>query len=61
MGVVFTVMNMKGGVGKTTIACHFAGMAAREPLGRATASKVLLIDYDPQFNASQAYLPNAIS
>lgn len=61
MGVVFTVMNMKGGVGKTTIACHFAGMAARESLGRARSSKVLLIDYDPQFNASQAYLPNATS
>jgi chromosome partitioning protein len=61
MGVVFTVMNMKGGVGKTTIACHFAGMAAREALGRARPSKVLLVDYDPQFNASQAYLPNATS
>lgn len=61
MGVVFTVMNMKGGVGKTTIACHFAGMAAREALGRAQRSKVLLIDYDPQFNASQAYLRNDVS
>jgi cellulose biosynthesis protein BcsQ len=27
MGVVVTVMNMKGGVGKTTVAMHFAGMA----------------------------------
>ena len=61
MGVVFTVMNMKGGVGRTTIACLFAGMAAREPLGRAQRSKVLLIDYDPQFNSSQAYLPNDVS
>lgn len=58
MGVVFTVMNMKGGVGKTTIACHFAGMAAREALGKASRHKVLLIDYDPQFNSSQAYLRN---
>lgn len=56
MGTVLTVMNMKGGVGKTTIACHLAGMAARESLGRAERSKVLLIDYDPQFNASQVYI-----
>lgn len=48
---------MKGGVGKTTIACHLAGLAAREKLGRPAASKVLLIDYDPQFNASQAWIP----
>lgn len=58
MGIVFTIMNMKGGVGKTTIACHFAGMAAREALGKASRHKVLLIDYDPQFNSSQAYLKN---
>ncbi len=25
MGVVVTVMNMKGGVGKTTVAMHIAG------------------------------------
>lgn len=60
MGVVLTVMNMKGGVGKTTIACHLAGLAAREALGRPQRSKVLLIDYDPQFNASQAYIPNVL-
>jgi chromosome partitioning protein len=54
MATVLTVMNMKGGVGKTTVACHFAGIAAREALGRPSASKVLLIDYDPQFNASQS-------
>jgi chromosome partitioning protein len=57
LGVVLTVMNMKGGVGKTTVACHLAGLAAREKLGRLSASKVLLIDYDPQFNASQAWMP----
>ena len=57
MGTVLTVMNMKGGVGKTTVASHLAGMAAREKLGREVKSKVLLIDYDPQFNASQMWLP----
>ena len=60
MGVVVTVMNMKGGVGKTTIAMHLGGIAARYDLGRNTIRKVLLIDYDAQFNLSQAFLrPNA--
>lgn len=56
MGTVLTVMNMKGGVGKTTVACHLAGMAAHYDLGKGKALKVLLIDYDPQFNSSQAYI-----
>jgi chromosome partitioning protein len=54
MGTVVTVMNMKGGVGKTTVAMHVGGMAARRlPHER----KVLILDYDPQFNLSQAFLP----
>lgn len=57
MGQVVTVMNMKGGVGKTTVAMHLGGMAVRSsPYKR----KVLLIDYDPQFNLSQAFLPSTI-
>lgn len=56
MSVVVTVMNMKGGVGKTTVAMHFAGMAARYEFG-GKYRKVLAIDYDPQFNMSQAFLP----
>lgn len=56
MGTVLTVMNMKGGVGKTTVACHLAGMAAHYDLGKGKPLKVLLIDYDPQFNSSQAYI-----
>ena len=56
MGVVITVMNMKGGVGKTTVAMHLAGMAAMYLLGSETPRKVLAIDYDPQFNMSQAFL-----
>lgn len=56
MSVVITVMNMKGGVGKTTVAMHFAGMACRYTLG-GKFRKVLAIDYDPQFNMSQAFLP----
>jgi cellulose biosynthesis protein BcsQ len=55
VGTVITVMNMKGGVGKTTVAIHLAGVIALYRFfGRRR--KVLLIDYDPQFNASQAFL-----
>jgi chromosome partitioning protein len=52
MGAVITVMNMKGGVGKTTVAMHVAGICARY-----RSKKVLAIDYDPQFNMSQSLLP----
>jgi len=48
-----SIINMKGGVGKSTLcanlAWHFAGM-------RAWAKRVLVIDLDPQFNASQYIL-----
>jgi chromosome partitioning protein len=57
MGIVVTVMNMKGGVGKTTVAMHLAGMTARYSLG-GRYRKVLAIDYDPQFNMSQSFLPS---
>jgi len=55
MGVVITVMNMKGGVGKTTVATHLAGICSRYILNDRPR-KVLAIDYDPQFNMSQALL-----
>lgn len=57
MSVVVTIMNMKGGVGKTTVAMHLGGMFSRYTLGAKVRRKVLLIDYDPQFNLSQAFLP----
>jgi chromosome partitioning protein len=56
MGTVITIMNMKGGVGKTTVAAHLAGISCRFALG-GKPRKVLVIDYDPQFNLSQAFLP----
>jgi len=56
MGKVITVMNMKGGVGKTTVTMHLGGIFARYNVG-GTYRKVLLIDYDPQFNLSQAFIP----
>lgn len=48
---VITVMNMKGGVGKTTVSLHLAAL-----LSRTQQKSVLAIDYDPQFNLSQALL-----
>jgi chromosome partitioning protein len=56
MGNVITVMNMKGGVGKTTVTMHLAGIFARHQIG-GRFRNVLMIDYDPQFNLSQAFIP----
>jgi len=56
VGIVITVMNMKGGVGKTTVSMHLAGVFARYMIGNKPR-KILAIDYDPQFNLSQAFLP----
>lgn len=47
MAKLITVGNQKGGVGKTTIACHLA-FAAQE-----AGHSVLLVDFDTQGNASQ--------
>ena len=48
---VVSFMNMKGGVGKTTVAVNVAyGLAALHD------KQVLLVDCDPQFNASQYLL-----
>lgn len=50
--VCISVINMKGGVGKTTVAA-LLGRYASLTLGL----KVLAIDLDPQANLSQAFMP----
>ncbi len=50
---VLMLMNMKGGVGKTTLSVEISRTLAHE-----YRKNVLLIDYDPQSNASLALLPS---
>lgn len=45
---VISLINMKGGVGKTTLSVNIA-----ECLVRKHNKKVLIVDIDPQFNATQ--------
>ena len=51
MAVCVSMINMKGGVGKTTLASQIAWYAAVQ-----LDKKVLLIDLDPQANASQSVM-----
>jgi len=51
MGQVVSFINMKGGVGKTTLAVNVA-----YGLAYAHKKKVLIVDCDPQFNATQYLL-----
>ena len=52
---VCAVLNMKGGVGKTTLAAN----VAREIFGSKLVS-VLLIDLDPQFNLTQQLIKESL-
>ena len=51
---VLMFMNMKGGVGKTTLAVEIS-----RTLAHTYDKDVLLIDYDPQSNASLAFFEAA--
>jgi chromosome partitioning protein len=51
---VTSVLNMKGGVGKTTISAHLFRL-----LVDRLHKSVLLIDFDPQFNLTQTVLTRA--
>jgi chromosome partitioning protein len=51
MAVCVSLINMKGGVGKTTLASQIAWYAVMQ-----LNKKVLLIDLDPQANASQSIM-----
>ena len=50
MGKVISIINMKGGVGKTTLSIGIADYLSN------IKKNILLIDADPQFNATQALL-----
>lgn len=52
---VVSFMNMKGGVGKTTLAVNVAHC-----LARVHKKKVLVVDSDPQFNATQYLLEDDV-
>ena len=51
MAVCVSMINMKGGVGKTTLATQIAWFATRQ-----LDKKVLLVDLDPQANPSQSVM-----
>ena len=49
MGVTVCLLNLKGGVGKTSTCYHAAGVLAREN------RRVLLVDMDPQASLTQGF------
>lgn len=51
---VVAVLNMKGGVGKTTISAHVMRVLYLRLL-----KKTVLVDFDPQFNLTQTVVPQA--
>lgn len=61
MAVTITIANEKGGVGKTTTAVNLAaGLALRLIHQEGSASRVLLVDMDPQGHALLAVSPDHV-
>ena len=52
IGKIISFMNMKGGVGKTSLCVNMA-----IKLTRNYNKKILIVDLDPQMNATQYLLP----
>jgi len=48
---VISVMNMKGGVGKTTVSAQISGAWQAR-----TGGRVLMVDFDPQYNLTQTFI-----
>ena len=55
MGLIISMVNNKGGCGKTTVTCNMADALGRE------GKKVLVIDMDPQCNTTSILLPDGVS
>ena len=51
MGYIISVLNNKGGVGKTTTTCNLSDILGKQ------GHRVLVVDGDPQSNASSMLLP----
>ena len=49
---IVAIMNLKGGVGKTTLSAQLAGTFQAH-----NKNRVLLIDFDPQYNLTQLFFP----